>query len=159
MSLHYAGERKKQKFYFFLISRHFLSVLAFGYLISFSFSLFGGVPLSYLEDPRVFWASERTLLAWIRTELAILIFAFFVKKILIEDTRFQSHTPLIDVSLYALCGVTVFLSFLTTIQIFLSMKQLGQKEIPSPLSAFIVKFTAIFSFVLSVVTSLLIILI
>lgn len=36
--------------------------------------------MSYLEDPRVFFAAERTLLAWVRTGIAVMGLGFLVAK-------------------------------------------------------------------------------
>lgn len=36
--------------------------------------------MSYLQDPRVLFAAERTLLAWIRTGLTFIMFGFLIER-------------------------------------------------------------------------------
>jgi|JI8StandDraft_1071087.scaffolds.fasta_scaffold550052_1 putative membrane protein len=36
--------------------------------------------MSYLQDPRVFWAAERTLLAWVRSGIGVISLGFVVAK-------------------------------------------------------------------------------
>ncbi len=36
--------------------------------------------MSYLDDPRVFFAAERTLLAWTRTSLTLMAFGFVIER-------------------------------------------------------------------------------
>jgi putative membrane protein len=43
-------------------------------------NLEGGDLLSALNDPRVFFAAERTLLAWTRTSLTLMAFGFVVER-------------------------------------------------------------------------------
>ena len=37
-------------------------------------------PMSYLDDPRLFFAAERTLLAWLRTGIAVIGLGFVVAR-------------------------------------------------------------------------------
>nr|WP_321464513.1 DUF202 domain-containing protein [uncultured Desulfobulbus sp.] len=48
--------------------------------------------MSVLKDPRVFFAAERTLLAWTRTSLTLMAFGFVVERFgLFLSTLFPSH--------------------------------------------------------------------
>jgi putative membrane protein len=88
--------------------------------------------MSYLEDPRVFLATERTLLAWIRTEISILAIAFLLKKFGIEESSTQQEE--LNHIITILCVTTVLLSILSCIQSWISISKLGKIEIPGPLA-------------------------
>lgn len=49
--------------------------------------------MSYLYDPRVFFAAERTMLAWIRTGVAVMGLGFVVAKFGLF-LRYVAHEPL-----------------------------------------------------------------
>jgi putative membrane protein len=50
---------------------------------------------SAVDDPRVYFAAERTLLAWIRTGLAMMGFGFVVARfgLFLHETAIAQHTP------------------------------------------------------------------
>lgn len=110
--------------------------------------------MSYLEDPRVFYAIERTLLAWMRTEIAILAFAFLLKKFGVDLATGKQVEVYLDYSLYLLCGMVIVMSVLSLIQCHLSIGKLGEAELPSPSSKYVVLFTGTVGIILCVVSSL-----
>ncbi len=107
--------------------------------------------MSYLDDPRVFLATERTLLAWIRTEIAILAFAFIIKKFGVEEQLVgQNINTTVDVALYILCITTVLVSLLSFVQAYITLSKLSEKEIPGPLAKPLVLFAGLISIILSI---------
>jgi len=104
--------------------------------------------MSYLDDPRVFLAIERTLLAWIRTEISILAIALLMKKFGIGDT--VSHQEQLTSIIFILCIITVILSVLSFIQAWISISKLSDQEIPGPLAKPIVLLGGLVSIIISV---------
>lgn len=49
--------------------------------------------MSYLEDPRVLFAAERTLLAWLRTAITLMGFGFVVAKFGLYLHLIAGHEP------------------------------------------------------------------
>lgn len=103
--------------------------------------------MSYLEDPRVFLATERTLLAWIRTEISILALAFLLKKFGINDTT--ANEEFMSTIILILCFVSVLLSILSFIQSWISISKLGKIEIPGPLAKPLVLLGGFVSIIMS----------
>jgi putative membrane protein len=91
--------------------------------------------MSYLDDPRVLFAAERTLLAWNRTAISLITLGFvierfglFVKALHLTDIAGQRQLSFfIGLSLIAFASV---MSVLSTIQFRRVLKRLSDKEIP-----------------------------
>ena len=92
--------------------------------------------MSYLDDPRVLFAAERTLLAWQRTAIALMGFGFVVERFGLF-LRLVTNQPLSIAQRGASLGLGVALLLLgalmgvaSAIQFRQVVRGLGEKEIP-----------------------------
>lgn len=92
--------------------------------------------MSYLDDPRVFLAAERTLLAWQRTALALMGFGFVVERfgLFLHMVVGQALTPAQrGFSLWLGVGMTLgggALCIVSSVQFRTVILALGEQEIP-----------------------------
>jgi putative membrane protein len=92
--------------------------------------------MSDLNDPRVFFAAERTLLAWSRTSITVMVFGFVVERFgLLAQMMLPKGGEIIQRNIsfwvglvFILFGVT--LSVLSTIQYLRVLKSLKKEEVP-----------------------------
>lgn len=91
--------------------------------------------MSYLNDPRVLFAAERTLLAWNRTAIALITLGFvierfglFIKTLDLYSIRGQrEYSFLIGMGMIMLA---VVVSLASTVQYHRFIKTLSEQEIP-----------------------------
>jgi len=92
--------------------------------------------MSDLNDPRVFFAAERTLLAWTRTSITVMVFGFVVERFgLLAKMLLPKGGEIIERGIsfwiglvFILFGVT--LSVLSTMQYLRVLKTLRKEEVP-----------------------------
>ena len=80
-------------------------------------------------DPRVFYAVERTLLAWVRTEIAIMAFLLATNKLLLTDA--SPLKRLFNTFSIVVAAFITLLSLLAILHAYRGVKHLGPNEIPS----------------------------
>jgi putative membrane protein len=92
--------------------------------------------MSYLDDPRVYFATERTLLAWQRTALSFIALGFILERYaFMKNLNLPDHINLIHYLLSELIGfslilVGTFIAFVSAYQHKKFIKNLSSEEIP-----------------------------
>ena len=95
-----------------------------------------------------FLATERTLLAWMRTEISILAVAFILKRFNVDES-FAPNAP-VDEIVSILCLMTVVLSVLSFVQAWIGLSKLSKREVPGPLAKPLVYLSGVVSVLISV---------
>ncbi len=107
--------------------------------------------MAYLGDPRVFYAVERTYLAWVRTQLSLLALAFLIKKFGIDDSMAPESIQIANFALMGMCVIVLLMSVASFWQCRISVSNLGESEIPSPSAVRVLYTTGIVAIMLNAV--------
>ena len=83
--------------------------------------------MSELNDPRVLFAAERTLLAWVRTAAGLMALGFFIDRAALVSGNHRAYAVLIGLG-FLLVGV--LLSAVSVVQYRMSLASLRPAEIP-----------------------------
>jgi putative membrane protein len=92
--------------------------------------------MSGLNDPRVFFAAERTLLAWSRTSITVMVFGFVVERFgLLANLMLPKGGEIVGRSISFWIGLVfilfgVALSLVSTTQYLRVLRTLRKEEIP-----------------------------
>lgn len=91
--------------------------------------------MSYLQDPRVLFAAERTLLAWIRTGLTFVMFGFLIERSGLILQVLSDGQQIINTTLTFWLGMAFivlgsFSAVYATSQFRRVLKTLGESEFP-----------------------------
>ncbi|MDX1573378.1 MAG: DUF202 domain-containing protein [Methylophaga sp.] len=91
--------------------------------------------MSYLQDPRVLFAAERTLMAWIRTGLTFIMFGFLIERSglileILSDGKNVINTELTFWLGFAFIVLGSFSTIYATSQFRSVLKTLGDSEFP-----------------------------
>lgn len=91
--------------------------------------------MSYLQDPRVLFAAERTLLAWIRTGLTFIMFGFLIERSGLILDILSDGQQIINTEATFWLGLAFivlgsFTAFYATSQFRKVLKTLGESEFP-----------------------------
>lgn len=92
--------------------------------------------MSYLDDPRVLFAAERTLLAWQRTAIALMGFGFVVERFglflrMVGNPALSASQRGFSLWLgVGLLGIGAGVSIVSALQFRTVLRSLGEKEVP-----------------------------